>query len=491
VAGATSTTLSFSTAVGQNDNQYRAVFSNSVGTATTTAATLTVTSGPVVTLNPVDATVNAGATATFTAAASGSPTPTVQWQVSTDGGATFNNVAGATSTTLSFSTAAGQNGNTYRAVFSNGSGSATTTAATLTVHFAPSVTTNPTNQTVSAGSTATFTAAASGDPTPTVQWQVSTNGGATFTNVGGATSTTLSFPTAAGQNGNQYRAVFTNGVGTATTTAATLTVSFSTVTYSGNGNTGGSPPTDATAYAAGATVTVLGNTGGLVKTDAIFDGWNTAADGSGTNYAPGASFTIGSNNVTLFANWSVDSFTGTVPNGTGTITATFASSDAGCRYSKSQFIPLTGAADSPPPGSAPPSLAFPFGLFDFAITGCSPGAVVNFTITYPQPLPLGTLYWKYGPTPGAGANSTPHWYVLPATISGNTVTFSITDGGLGDDILVPDGGIVDQGGPGVPLPPVPTPALSEWALALLVLLVLGFGAWRARRSGCSDRPRAI
>src|SRR5271166_1076897 len=183
---------------------------------------------PVITQNPVNVTVNAGSTATFTAAATGSPTPTVQWQVSTDGGATFNNVAGATATTLSFATTAGQNGNLYRAVFTNTSGSATTTAATLTVDFAPTVTSNPTNASVAAGSTATFSAAASGNPTPTVQWQVSTDGGATFTNVSGATATTLSLvAVTAGQNGNQYRAVFTNSVGSATTTAATLTVTTS------------------------------------------------------------------------------------------------------------------------------------------------------------------------------------------------------------------------------------------------------------------------
>jgi hypothetical protein len=174
-----------------------------------------VTAGPVITLNPSDVTVNAGQTATFTAAATGIPTPTVQWQFSTDGGATFNNVAGAT----------------------------TTTAATLTVNFAPTVTLNPTSQSVAAGSTASFTAATSGNPTPTVQWQQSTDGGATFLNIAGATATTLSFTASTGQNGNQYRAVFTNSVGSATTTAATLTVSTGT-TNLGATSTGKSGPSD-------------------------------------------------------------------------------------------------------------------------------------------------------------------------------------------------------------------------------------------------------
>ncbi len=181
---------------------------------------------PTITMQPANQTVTAGQTATFMAAATGSPTPTVQWQVSTDRGVTFNNVSVATSTTLSFATTSSQNGYQYRAVFTNAAGTATTTAATLTVNSPtpPTIATQPANQTVSAGQTATFTAAATGSPTPSVQWQVSTDGGVTFNNVSGATSTTLSFATTSSQNGYQYRAVFTNTAGTATTTAATLTV---------------------------------------------------------------------------------------------------------------------------------------------------------------------------------------------------------------------------------------------------------------------------
>ena len=57
-----------------------------------------------------------------------------------------------------------------------------------------------------------------------MQWQVSTNGGSTFSNLSGATSPTLSFTSSSGQTGNEYRAVFTNSVGSKTTNAATLTV---------------------------------------------------------------------------------------------------------------------------------------------------------------------------------------------------------------------------------------------------------------------------
>jgi hypothetical protein len=227
VAGASSTTLSLtSTTASMNGNQYHAVFTNDSGNVTTTAATLTVNFPPTITLQPSNQTVTEGQTATFTATANGNPAPTVQWQVSTNGGA-FSDVAGASSTTLTITgTTASMSGNQYHAMFTNASGNVTTTAATLTVNFAPTITLQPSNQTVTAGQTATFTATASGTPTPTVQWQVSTNGG-TFSDVAGASSTTLSLTsTTASMNGNQYHAVFTNASGNVTTTAATLTVNF-------------------------------------------------------------------------------------------------------------------------------------------------------------------------------------------------------------------------------------------------------------------------
>jgi hypothetical protein len=227
IPGATATTYSFTATAGENGDRYEAVFTNSAGTATTAAATLTVTTpttAPVVTTDPSSTTVDAGGTAIFNAAASGSPSPTVQWEVSTDSGTSFSPITGATTATYSFTATAGENGDQYEAVFTNPAGNATTTAATLTVTNAPVVSTNPTSTTVTAGHLATFTAAAGGSPAPTVQWEVSTDSGTTFTPITGATVTTYSFTAASGENGDQYEAVFTNPAGAATTTAATLTV---------------------------------------------------------------------------------------------------------------------------------------------------------------------------------------------------------------------------------------------------------------------------
>jgi hypothetical protein len=96
-------------------------------------------------------------------------------------------------------------------------------------------------------------------------------------------------------------------------------------------------------------------------------------------------------------------------------------------------------------------------------------------------LPPGTRYWKYGPT---ADDPTPHWYVLPATLNGNTAIITITDGGLGDDDLVADGDIEDQGGPGVPgAGATGIPTLGEWALLLFSTLFAGLVWWRGRRLG--------
>jgi hypothetical protein len=97
----------------------------------------------------------------------------------------------------------------------------------------PAVTAQPSDQSITYGANATFTATASGT-SPSVQWQVSTNGGSTFNNLSGETSGTLTLTKPpVSSNGNQYRAVFTNGCGTATSNSATLSVAPKNLTISG------------------------------------------------------------------------------------------------------------------------------------------------------------------------------------------------------------------------------------------------------------------
>ncbi len=99
------------------------------------------------------------------------------------------------------------------------------------------------------------------------------------------------------------------------------------VIYAGNGSTGGTAPTDAGTYNIGDTVTIK-SAGSLVKTGYSFNGWNTAADGSGTSYAVADSETMGANNMTFYAQWTANDYSvtyagngstgGTAPTDAGT-----------------------------------------------------------------------------------------------------------------------------------------------------------------------------
>jgi alpha-tubulin suppressor-like RCC1 family protein len=227
VAGGTAVRLTVAgTTTSESGHEYRATFKNAAGQATTQAVVLTVQRTPAVTKQPASTTALEGQSATFEATASGFPAPTVQWQVSGDAGATWNQLEGATSVKLTLaSVSVAQSGSEYRAVFTNAAGEAISGAATLTVHAPPVVTEQPASTTVEAGQGASFQAAASGTPTPTVQWEVSANAGASWSAVAGETSDQLTIATTSlSENGHEYRAVFTNAAGSATSAVATLNV---------------------------------------------------------------------------------------------------------------------------------------------------------------------------------------------------------------------------------------------------------------------------
>jgi len=75
-----------------------------------------------------------------------------------------------------------------------------------------------------------------------------------------------------------------------------------TVSYDGNNATGGSAP-DPQTKIHGVELTLLENTGNLERDGHIFAGWNTEANGSGTDYAEGATYNI-DDDVTLYAKWT-------------------------------------------------------------------------------------------------------------------------------------------------------------------------------------------
>ena len=189
---------------------------------------------PEITAQPSNQTVTAPAAATFAVTATGTTPLTYTWQSAPSGSASFTAIGGAANSAsyTTPATSAGQSGTQFRVVVSNGvSPAATSSAATLTVNgpagTAPSITAQPTNQTVSAGQTATFTVSAAGSAPLSYQWQSAPAGSSSYTNVGSASATaSLAVAnTTVGMSGSTYRVVVSNGVNpSATSSAATLTV---------------------------------------------------------------------------------------------------------------------------------------------------------------------------------------------------------------------------------------------------------------------------
>lgn len=100
--------------------------------------------------------------------------------------------------------------------------------------------------------------------------------------------------------GNAYKGI-TNNTSWNFTTSALQTY---TVTYDSNGSDGGIVPTDSKQYKNQDTITVLGNTGNLMKAGYTFVGWNTKADGKGVTYKIGQTIQMGKGNLILYALWS-------------------------------------------------------------------------------------------------------------------------------------------------------------------------------------------
>jgi len=221
VSGATSASYTTpATTSADNGAQFVVVVSNSVGSLTSIAATLTVNAiavPPSITTQPANQTVTLGQTATFTVVATGAALLSYQWQKN---GAAISGATSASYTTLA--TTSADNGAQFVVVVSNSAGSVTSNAATLTVTasaVSPSITTQPANQTVTAGQTATFTVVATGTSPLSYQWQK--NG----TAISGATSASYTTPaTTSSDNGAQFVVGVSNVAGNVTSTAATLTV---------------------------------------------------------------------------------------------------------------------------------------------------------------------------------------------------------------------------------------------------------------------------
>lgn len=217
---------------------YTATSTTGAGCTGTSNITITVNQLPAITTQPtaLAAPICPGFNVTYTVGATGAGL-TYQWQVSTDGGTTYTNLVnnppytGVTTASLVITNVTTAMTNyRYRVVVSGTcTPSVTSNAVTLVVATPPTITTHPANLTICANANASFSVVAAGIPAPTIyQWQVSTDGGATWTNLttGGSYTPTFTITAATtALSGNRYRVIVTNSCGqTVTSNAATLTV---------------------------------------------------------------------------------------------------------------------------------------------------------------------------------------------------------------------------------------------------------------------------
>jgi DNA-binding beta-propeller fold protein YncE len=219
IAGATAASYSLaSTALSDSGAHFGVVVTNAGGSVTSSAATLTVNAiAPVIVTQPQSQTAFAGSTASFSVVATGTAPLSYQWQ---QNGA---NIAGATA--ASYTTpvlATSSSGSAFDVIVSNGASTvATSGTATLTVNpVAPAIVTQPQSQTVSAGSTASFSVVASGTAPLSYQWQQ--NGA----NIAGANAASYTTPTlTTSSSGSSFDVIVSNAASsTATSNAVTLTV---------------------------------------------------------------------------------------------------------------------------------------------------------------------------------------------------------------------------------------------------------------------------
>jgi hypothetical protein len=178
------------------------------------------TVAPSIATQPASTTVAAGQTATFSVSANGTAPLSYQWQKN---GA---NISGATSASyITTATTTSDSGAKFDVIVSNSAGSVTSSSATLTVNAAaaaPAITTQPANQAVTVGQTASFSVVATGTVPLSYQWRKNS------ANISGANSASYTTPaTTSADNAAKFAVVVTNSVGSVTSSAATLTVNAS------------------------------------------------------------------------------------------------------------------------------------------------------------------------------------------------------------------------------------------------------------------------
>ena len=231
ISGATGATLSLNNVQAGNNGYYTVVVVNAFGTVTSDPGSLTVLTPPAITRQPVGSSKVAGQPVTFTVVATGSAPLAYQWRLN------GTNLSGAVANSLTLDAVSVAAAGLYSVAVSNPAGVVVSANALLMVSSPPVISTQPAARVVNAAAPVTFTVAALGDAPFTYQWQF--NG----TNLVGATGTSFSIAAATPSHAGLYTVVVSNRLGTATSSAARLTVLPISVSVPWVG-TGGGPGAD-------------------------------------------------------------------------------------------------------------------------------------------------------------------------------------------------------------------------------------------------------
>ena len=212
LSGVSAASYAVAAAQSGDAGSYTVVVTNSAGSATSSAATLSVTTPPSITTQPTSLTVNAGAAATFTVVASGTAPLAYQWKK--DGAV----LSGATTSAYAIAAAQASDAGSYSVIVSNAAGNVTSSAATLTVNLPPTITTQPVSQSANEGGWVDFSVVASGTAPFTYQWKKE------GVSLSGATSATYRILNLQAGNEGRYKVVVTNAVGSVTSNEAILSL---------------------------------------------------------------------------------------------------------------------------------------------------------------------------------------------------------------------------------------------------------------------------
>jgi hypothetical protein len=173
---------------------------------------VTIQLSPAILVQPQNIITQINSAVTFSVGISGGQPLFYQWF--------FNCIPIANATNVSYgisSVTAGDAGN-YSVAVTNVYGSVTSSPATLTVIWPPTITMQPMNQTTGAGGIVTFTIQVSAYPAPTYQWRL--NG----TNISGATGSSYTIPSASYADAGYYDVVVANTAGTNVSSPASLAI---------------------------------------------------------------------------------------------------------------------------------------------------------------------------------------------------------------------------------------------------------------------------